>query len=157
MKVRYWAVVLTAVLAFSFSTEIADCKVTNNLENSEVRCMTEALYFEARNQPENGIRAVAHVIKNRTDLGEPKTICEVVHEKHDGSCQFSYYCMHNKSVADMDTYTRIKQIARSVLYSQDYDFTDGSQYYHALSVHPRWKNMKKTLVIANHVFYKADV
>jgi hypothetical protein len=55
--------------------------------HKEVQCLTEAAYHEAANQPEEGIRAVLQVIKNRKEAkGFPSSFCGVVHQPK----QFSY-------------------------------------------------------------------
>ena len=52
-----------------------------------LRCLTEALYFEARGESRSGQRAVAEVILNRVDSRAfPGSVCHVVHQRG----QFSY-------------------------------------------------------------------
>ena len=64
----------------------------------EVQCLTTALYFEgAINEPEEGLLAIASVIKNRRDAKAwPDSICGVVaegaHGQKWGGCQFSFKC-----------------------------------------------------------------
>ena len=63
--------------------------------NRELKCLSEALYFEARGEQIEGQIAVADVIINRKNSSQfPGTICGVVsegaHKRH--ACQFSYNC-----------------------------------------------------------------
>ena len=61
-------------------------------------CLAEALYFEARGTGEVGRRAVGEVILNRANSPQfPSTICAVVDQRYQGSCQFSY--RYNGSLA----------------------------------------------------------
>ena len=70
-------------------------KMPNVSGDSEFKCMTEALYFEARGENVRGIFAVAEVIKNRRDSKKfPNTICDVINQgsHRRNACQFSYMC-----------------------------------------------------------------
>lgn len=143
-----------AVLAMTFSTGNATSKEVFEVNHSSsVNCMTEALYFEARNQPDNGIRAVAHVIKNRAQTKD-NSICRVVHEKRGNTCQFSYYC-HRLVIGNIHVYERLKSIASQVILNADYDYTRGAQFFHTIHTRSSWdRTMIKTLVIADHAFYR---
>ena len=60
-----------------------------------VRCLAQAVYFEAGFQPVEGQRAVAQVVVNRVrDRDFPKTVCGVVYEgwRRRTGCQFSFVC-----------------------------------------------------------------
>ena len=67
---------------------------------TEVECLTEAIYFEARGETFVGQLAVANVILERVrDSRFPPTVCEVVHAGRywEGNpirnrCAFSYWC-----------------------------------------------------------------
>jgi len=67
---------------------------SGNVETSR-QCLAEAIYFEARGEPEEGQVAVAQVILNRVRSGlYPGTVCDVVYqnkERHN-RCQFSFAC-----------------------------------------------------------------
>jgi hypothetical protein len=59
------------------------------------KCLAEAIYFEARSEPEKGQYAVAQVVMNRTRTGYyPATVCGVVYENKNrrNSCQFAFAC-----------------------------------------------------------------
>ena len=50
-------------------------------KQSDIECLTEAIYFEARGEPFIGQLAVANVIMERVrDHRFPPTVCEVVHD-----------------------------------------------------------------------------
>ena len=63
--------------------------------DSEQRCLAEAVYFEARSEPEDGQAAVAQVVLNRVKSGlYPSNVCGVVYQNRHRymGCQFSFAC-----------------------------------------------------------------
>ena len=59
------------------------------------RCLAEAIYFEARSEPEDGQAAVAQVVLNRVRSGNyPANVCGVVYQDRNRpfACQFSFAC-----------------------------------------------------------------
>src|SRR3546814_8987348 len=58
------------------------------------RCLTQAIYYEAANEPLKGKRAVAQVVLNRLrHPAYPNSVCGVVYEGvNDPVCQFSFTC-----------------------------------------------------------------
>ena len=126
----------------------------------EQRCLTQAVYFEARSEPEQGQAAVAQVILNRVRSGlYPASVCGVVFQnKHRHlACQFTFTC-EGKSlrVTDQESWRTAERIAREVV-SGDIYLPDvgASTHYHADYVRPRWaKRLKKMDVIGRHIFYQ---
>ena len=60
-----------------------------------MRCLSEAIYFEARGEPEQGQAAVAQVVLNRVRSGIfPTKVCAVVYQDRNRpfACQFSFAC-----------------------------------------------------------------
>lgn len=53
------------------------------LNQREIHCLTEAIYHEARGEPDSGQAGVAQVVLNRTQFGDEfgSTICKVVYQK----------------------------------------------------------------------------
>ena len=127
--------------------------------NSELKCLSEALYFEARGEQIEGQIAVADVIINRKNSNRfPSTICGVVsegsHKKH--ACQFSYNCDGKlELIYDKKTYSRIAKLSSMMLNGAFSDLTNGATFFHASEVSPSWsKKFKKTRKIGRHMFYK---
>ncbi len=60
------------------------------------KCLTEAIYFEARGEPVRGQIAVAQVVLNRVFSGYyPSTVCGVVYQRTPErhlACQFTFTC-----------------------------------------------------------------
>ena len=125
----------------------------------ELKCLSEALYFEARGEQIEGQIAVADVIINRKKSNQfPSTICGVVSEgsnkRH--ACQFSYNCDGKlELIDDKKTYRRIVKLASMILNGAFSDVTKGATFFHASEVSPSWsKKFKKTRKIGRHIFYK---
>ncbi len=137
----------------------ADLIDPDNL-GKEQRCLAEAVYFEARSEPEEGQAAVAQVILNRMKSGlYPSTICGVVYQNRHRhlACQFTFAC-EGKSlrIRDTDSWERATRVASAVLEGKTYlADVGGATHYHANYVRPGWaRRLKKMDVIGRHIFYK---
>jgi hypothetical protein len=125
----------------------------------EWRCLSEALYFEARGEEVEGIFAVAEVILNRVDSpAYPDTVCDVVYQGtgRQFECQFTYSCDGKKeTITDKQAYARVSKVARLMLDGAPRRLTDGATHYHTRSVHPSWSRVyPETVRIGYHVFYR---
>ena len=131
----------------------------DNLDQ-EQRCLAEAIYFEARSEPEEGQAAVAQVVLNRVKSGlYPASICGVVYQNRHRhlACQFTFAC-EGKSlrITDVGSWQAAKRVAGEVLYGRTYlADVGGATHYHADYVRPSWsRRLKKMDVIGRHIFYK---
>ena len=146
-----------------------------SVNDTELTCLADNVYFEARNQGTAGWAAVIAVTLNRVqDHRFPNTVCEVVKQgptreswKKDGTwypvrhkCQFSWYCdgkadiVHKK---DGKIYDEIQNLSYLSLIPtvKLLDITDGATHYHADYVKPAWAKTKtKTVEIGDHIFYR---
>ncbi len=126
---------------------------------SEQRCLAQAVYFEARSEPEEGQAAVAQVVLNRAMSGlYPGSVCGVVfqNQQHHNACQFSFACEgHALRVSEGESWTNAVRIAREVTDGATYvSDIGGSTHYHANYVRPFWaRSLKKMDVIGHHIFY----
>ncbi len=125
----------------------------------EQRCLAQAIYFEARSEPEEGQAAVAQVVLNRAMSGlYPGSVCGVVfqnQERHN-ACQFSFTCDgHPLRMTEADAWTNAVRIAHEVTDGSTYvSDIGGSTHYHANYVTPFWaRSLKKMEVIGHHIFY----
>ena len=132
---------------------------------SEIECLAQNIYHEARSESTAGRMAVALVTLNRVkDKRFPNTICGVVKQTkyypsgridlH--SCQFSWYCDGKPdTIKDENCYKDILLIAEVMYTYETEDFTEGSLWYHSPKVKPKWSMVyNKTVTIDNHIFYK---
>ncbi len=130
--------------------------------NGQWRCLTEALYFEARGESLPGQIAVAEVILNRVDSKRyPNTICKVIKQgqTRKNACQFSYRCdglsdrIRNKRV-----FEKLGKIAWVMIEGKPRVLTGRAMYYHATHVNPKWaRKMVQTARIGDHIFYRRPV
>jgi spore germination cell wall hydrolase CwlJ-like protein len=124
------------------------------------KCLTEAIYFEARGEAVRGQIAVAQVVMNRTFSGYyPTTVCGVVYQNkaRHYACQFTFACDNNPDVVrEPDMWDRAKKIAKAMLDGQIWLPEVGkSTHYHAYYVHPSWvSEMKKMYRFGVHTFYR---
>lgn len=130
--------------------------------SQEYRCLAQAVYFEARGEPEMGQVAVAHVIVNRVhDRRYPDTICGVVfqnqHRMH--RCQFSFACDGKaEQPYDMKAWNRSLKVAIKTLAGANKDVTEASTHFHATYVSPYWaKVLEPTVQFGQHLFYREDL
>ena len=125
----------------------------------EWKCLTEALYFEARSETLAGQFAVGEVILNRAASADfPDTICGVVSQgaSRRNACQFSYNCDGKaEHFTEPRAYERAAKLARMMLDGRALVLTNGATYYHASSVSPSWaRSFVKTAQIGRHSFYR---
>ncbi len=108
--------------------------------SSEIDCLAEALYFEARGTGETGLRAVGEVVVNRAgDARFPDTVCGVIDQRYNGSCQFSYRCdAIPEEFNDPIAYANAQSVAHTLLHNRGADITDGALFFHAASMAPGW-------------------
>jgi len=140
---------------------VADAVMTQLL--AEHKCLSEALYYEARGEGAGGQKAVAEVVFHRMNHGNyGHSICAVVYEGKDHpGCQFSFTCNGEmRRPKQMAAWQQSEALAVQILTGQVplKNATGGALNYHAVSVAPDWADtMDKTTQIGNHVFYRGAV
>lgn len=124
--------------------------------DAEWKCLTEALYFEARGESLEGQIAVAEVILNRVDSPlYPRTVCGVVKQRGGGGCQFSYVCSGQKKMREKAAADLSGRIARAMLDGAPRVLTAGATHFHTRGVKPSWsKRFARTAAIGAHLFYR---
>lgn len=122
-------------------------------------CLAQAVYYEARGEGEDGMRAVAQVILNRVrHPAFPKTICGVVYQgaMQQTGCQFSFACdgALARPVEDW-AWRRAKSVAQAALSGYVMKAVGSATHFHTLAVDPRWSaNMVKIATVGGHTFYQ---
>ena len=129
--------------------------VTGYGANAQV-CLAEALYFEARGTGKIGRRAVGEVILNRAnDPQFPSTICGVVDQRYNGSCQFSYRCNGTRTYNEPQALANANATAYTLLTNRSKDITNGALFFHARSIAPGWfGTLKKLGTFGGNIFYR---
>lgn len=129
-------------------------------EAKELRCLAEAIYFEARGESEEGQVAVGQVVLNRVkNPAYPDTVCEVVYQNRHkrNRCQFSFACDDIPDrVSEGAPWARAQRLAKDLVAGTQYlRMVDASTHYHATYVRPRWASqMSKRGQVGLHIFYK---
>jgi spore germination cell wall hydrolase CwlJ-like protein len=138
---------------------LEEINLAPRLSSKQIECLAKNMYFEAKSEPEAGIKAVGFVTMNRVaDASFPKTICDVVYQRTGRVCQFSWVCLLGKNppIRDKETYNKIYNVAE--LIANDHssitqlDPTKGSLFFHATHINPGWK-LKRKIRIGGHIFY----
>ena len=126
---------------------------------AEHRCLSEALYYEARGEGKEGQKAVAEVILRRVQSGKyGNSICSVVYEGANRSgCQFSFACNGQMAARrSAGAWRNAQALAARILTGEERlrGITGSAMYFHAISVAPGWSNtLTPTAQVGNHIFY----
>ena len=122
-------------------------------------CLTSAAYYEAGNESDDGIRAVAQVVLNRVrHPAFPSSVCGVVYQGSTRStgCQFTFTCdgslLRQPNAA---SWARSRRIAEAALSGFVFAPVGWATHYHANYVLPYWApTLAKNAVIGAHLFYR---
>lgn len=122
-------------------------------------CLTQAVYYEAATEPEDGQRAVAQVVLNRVrHPAFPNSVCGVVYQgsTRPTGCQFTFTCDGSLTRAPLEAlWNRSRKVAEQALAGQVYAPVGHATHYHANYVLPYWASSQvKTSVIGAHIFYR---
>lgn len=131
------------------------------------RCISIAVFMEARGEPNLGKKAVAKVILNRSADGRwDSDPCEVVYQQMPGTktCQFSWACIRDDEYIEnlIARYPRAWQQSQDVAWDAllgELPNFGGITHFHNTSVDP-WSSsdtMIKKAEIGNHIFYREKI
>lgn len=139
---------------------------------TDLYCLAQNIYYEARGSSRADKMAVAEVVLNRVrDNRYPNTVCEVVYQGKQkpswkdptkmvmvrNMCQFSWYCDGKKDKPpEGEAWKNAQWIAYEMMNQYPgVNITDGATHYHAHYVYPTWadKFIEKGR-IGDHYFYK---
>ena len=160
------AVVGSAMSARAPAASVAVVAAAPRLPNAqevvlaEHRCLTEALYYEARSEGASGEKAVAEVVFHRLTSGKyGDSICAVVYEGAEGKvCQFSFACNGDmKRPHEIVAWNQAEELAAQIFTGEVRlrNMTGGATSYHANYVKPYWApSLKRTAQIGKHIFYR---
>ena len=128
---------------------------------TEMNCLAEAVYYEARGETLQGQRAVAEVVARRSkERGYPRSICGVVYQDSHlrGRCQFSFACDGiQPQRRDRHAWNEAVEVAQYELTGPGRleDLTSGATHFHTPRVNPSWsRRFVRTVQIGNHIFYR---
>lgn len=124
-----------------------------------LKCLTQAVYYEAAYEPLPGRRAVAQVVLNRVKHpAYPNSVCGVVYqgaERRTG-CQFSFTCdgalLRGPAAAP---WREAEAVALAALGGYTERSVGTATHYHADYVLPKWAfTLGKITQIGRHIFYR---
>lgn len=123
-----------------------------------LRCLTQAIYYEAASEPADGQRAVAQVVLNRVrHPAFPNTVCGVVYQgsQRVTGCQFSFTCDGSLArIPSLGGWARAEGVARDALSGKVAAAVGNATHYHANYVVPYWApTLDKAATIGAHIFY----
>jgi|MDTD01.2.fsa_nt_gb N-acetylmuramoyl-L-alanine amidase len=132
--------------------------VQKHYTDDDLQCLAATMYFEARAEGTEGMRAVAAVVLNRVrHPAFPQTICGVVHQGGEqAGCQFSYWCDGKSDIPkNAKVWTEAKALAREILSASIADPTGGALFFHAKFIPTPWVAKRtRTVQIGRHIFYR---
>jgi spore germination cell wall hydrolase CwlJ-like protein len=135
-----------AVMAWALISGVYPAPVTQQMQTT---CIAQAVYHEARGEPDTGQHAVAWVILNRVaDPRWPDTPCEVVYQTH----QFSW-TRNNPPIREAEAFSAALEVA--LLAQQEWRALDDPWlwFYDPERADPRWaRSLRVREQIGGHVF-----
>jgi spore germination cell wall hydrolase CwlJ-like protein len=125
---------------------------------TDLQCLTQAIYYEARGEPEEGQVAVAQVVLNRSHAGShyPASLCGVVFQGASRpGCQFSFACEGNRQGGPIQpaAWQRASDIAQRVMAGAA-SGDPRATHYHTAAVAPSWdRTIARLSQIGHHIFF----
>ncbi|HYG27968.1 MAG TPA: cell wall hydrolase, partial [Caulobacteraceae bacterium] len=103
---------------------------------SDLDCLTEAVYYEARGEGAAGQAAVAQVVLNRVRHPSfPKSVCAVVYQ----GCQFSFACDGStRRARERGAWNRAREVASKALAGAVAANVGNATHFHTVHVAPQW-------------------
>jgi N-acetylmuramoyl-L-alanine amidase len=142
--------------------EEARREAVRDAEHEDLDCLARNIYFEARGEPEAGMRAVAEVTMNRAaSRYYPNTVCAVVYQKNWDAIRrryvgaFSWTEFDSLPEPEGAAWQRAQELAEAAYYRRAPVVLPGVLHFHATYIKPEWAK-EKTLVarIGRHAFYR---
>lgn len=135
-------------------------KLTGLARARAERCLSTAIYFEARDEPVRAQIAVAQVVLNRAfSPYYPNDVCGVVYQNSHRhlACQFTFACDgKSEAIKEPEAWERAKKIAAETLDGKLWlaDVAK-STHYHDDWAHPSWvREMKRMDKLGGLIFYR---
>ena len=135
--------------------------VSDGVERQQaVKCLADAIYYEAGFEPVAGQRAVAQVILNRVrDPNFPKSVCGVVLQgfQRKTGCQFSFVCdgSMKRRPPRPEQAAFSSMIAQQALSGYVEKTVGTATHYHTDWVDPYWApTLDKITQVGDHIFYR---
>ena len=136
-----------AIAAAPFAFQRADT-------STDLHCLTEAVYFEARGEAQAGQQAVAQVVLNRVrHPAFPKSVCAVVHQRNADGCQFSFVCRHEPTDINDAAWRRAQGVASAALHGAVMAAVGDATHFQTARSGP-FNGLLRVAQVGAHVFYR---
>src|SRR5690606_34650112 len=127
------------LLAAAFASLASNGAQSTELDPNDVQreCLALAMYWEARSEGPEGMRAVGSVVLNRVEHEEfPKTPCDVVHQGGETPpCQFSWWCDGKSDrPQELELWETAMALAAELLEDRGEDPTRGALFFHSANI-----------------------
>lgn len=133
-------------IKFSFESP-----TSSSLNENDTKCLTQAIYFEARGEGSEGMAAVAFIVLNRAAL-QKKSICAIVH----APSQFSFYTPgRERPVKEPESWKKSWDIAVDAQLGKIQNPIGNATSYNSVQM-PDWVKSDKLVMtkrINGHYFY----
>ncbi len=125
----------------------------SRVSKSELKCLVDNAFYEARGEGHVGMLLVTQVVLNRAKQSN-ETYCQTIYKKN----QFSWTVMKRLRSIPIETRKEIEVLVLNVHYGLANHVIPShlshALFYHATYVRPSWfKTRKKLGYWGNHVFY----
>jgi spore germination cell wall hydrolase CwlJ-like protein len=151
---------LAGLVRFAYADHVR--RVAEEQRRTDIRCLAENVYHEARGESLAGQQAIAEVTLNRVASPLfPDSICDVVHEQRWDAIRKRYVGAFSWTELDSLRQPRGKAWEQALAVAvASYDErepprVEGALFYHARYIEPAWAKTKRPIAqIGNHVFYR---
>lgn len=125
----------------------------------DLDCLTQAVYYEARGEGRDGMKAVAQVVLNRVrHPAFPKSVCGVVFQgaARSTGCQFSFTCSGAmRGRVNQAAWDRARAVASGALSGSVFAAVGSATHFHTTNVSPGWRgSLIQVSQIGSHLFYR---
>lgn len=115
------------------------------LSNEDRKCLVDAIYHEARGEPEKGMFAVASVVIARTEHPKfPDSVCSVVKQKG----QFTFN--HQAKKTEKNALNKVNSIVDAI--ESGFEAPLHFLYFHRFDVQGQCSSKKNRVKIGSHYF-----
>ena len=150
------AALLTAACALLAPAGAHGTETAPDAEHRE--CLALTMYWEARGEGPEGMRAVGSVVLNRVEHEEfPATPCEVVYQGGETPpCQFSWWCDGKSDrPQELELWETAMALAAELLEDRGEDPTRGALFFHSANIGVPWRiERTRTAEILGHIYYR---
>tara|TARA_R110001606_G_scaffold239423_1_gene387514 strand:+ start:43971 stop:45086 length:1116 start_codon:yes stop_codon:yes gene_type:complete len=128
-------------------------------ESRDLECLTQAVYYEARGEGRDGMKAVAQVVLNRArHKAFPNSVCGVVFQgaARRSGCQFSFTCNGSmRRGVNPVAWNRARDVASKALSGSVFASVGNATHFHTTGVSPGWRNsLIRVNQVGSHLFYR---